>query len=273
MTHGKMEQEMDRQNRALSAVMWTQLLKKKELSQPFYVPTLQLSPMLIRYRSWPKVQNPWYRRRKWAGLILRDREKSSIIQGEQSTAAASPHWKYTFEVVWASVQDGHEESLWLTQTSLEGLHSPSGLGTPLYSPKWAWWCHWGEGCLGFLPGPQLDKREIMDEWMPFFGHFSLNMTLTSFIFQQLQCSVQLKREFYWGMEDMLSMYIFLENGSGFAYICDSMSKLWMHSEEKWTDSHSFYYKSSNKQSKLRSKSKKKTFKNSKFVLFCFIKET
>jgi len=63
-----------------------------------------------------------------------------------------------------------------TQDSLEILHVPSGLGTPRDPPGGAEECHWGEGCLGFSPGPTSDKRMKMDEWRDKFrAHITSNV--------------------------------------------------------------------------------------------------
>ena len=54
-----------------------------------------------------------------------------------------------------------------TQNSLQGLHIPSGLGTPRDPPRDG--VSLGRGCLGLTPGsvsqPKISERQLMDGWM------------------------------------------------------------------------------------------------------------
>ena len=52
-----------------------------------------------------------------------------------------------------------EEAPGQTQNTLQGLYIASGLGTPLDPPGGAGECLWGEGCLGFPPGPDASKSQ------------------------------------------------------------------------------------------------------------------
>ena len=55
------------------------------------------------------------------------------------------------------------------QDLLQGLHIPSGLGTPRVPPGEDGECRWGQGCLGFSPEPVALSNPISDKWMTMDG--------------------------------------------------------------------------------------------------------